>query len=418
MNTLRNRRARCRTALGAGIAVALAALSGCTTLTSGTPVGDARVGDARAANDVGPATRTVTVSASPTPTTASPSSQQPTFSALYNREQSGVVRIETVACDDSGVGTGFLLSPTEVVTVAHVIDQAVVISLVDHSQRTVASMIGIDPSRDLALLRAVRPLNGYQFTLADQEPSVGDDVGAIGFPIGDPMTFTRGNISGLHRNITVDGMPRHDLIETDAAINPGNSGGPLIGQDGTVYGLVDAKNVEAEGIAYAVPATEAATDVDQWRADNQSPAPARCSDPLGPGQQAADVTPPGQLDPTAANGIADAFTTYFDGINSGDYEAAWRVLSPRLRAGSTIDSFASGDATSYDSDFQVIHASQDAPDQASVVLSFVSLQRADKGPDGDTCDTWTLRYTMVQGPSGEWYIDAAKPYHGSTHQPC
>jgi serine protease Do len=406
-----------RLALGVWVAAVLAA-GGCATATNGTPVG------APAAGDHGqPVTSAVTVPAptattSPGTTSASASGQPPSFSSLYNQEQSGVVRLETVGCDDSGIGTGFLLSPTDVVTVAHVIDQAVVISLIDHGQRTVGTVIGVDSARDLALVRAAHPLDGYHFTLAAEEPAVGDDVGAIGFPIGDPITFTRGNISGLHRSITVGGVPRHDLIETDAAVNPGNSGGPLIGQDGTAYGLVDAKNVQAEGIAYAVPATEAATDVAHWRADNQPPAPARCSDPLGPGQQAAEVAPPGELDPGAANGIADAFTTYFDGINTGDYESAWLVLSPRLRAGSSVGSFANGDATSYDSDVQVLDASQQSASEATVVLSFVSLQRADKGPDGDTCDMWTLRYTMVEGAAGNWLIDSAKPYQGSTHQSC
>jgi hypothetical protein len=43
------------------------------------------------------------------------------------------------------------------------------------------------------------------------------------------------------------------MIDTDAGVNPGTSGGPLIGQNGPVYGLVDAKNSQAEGIAFAVP---------------------------------------------------------------------------------------------------------------------------------------------------------------------
>jgi hypothetical protein len=354
----------------------------------------------------------VTVTAPAPSVTATPS-----FSALYAQQRSGVVRIETVGCSDAGIGTGFLVSPTDVLTVAHVVDQSVVISLRDGIQRTTGKVIGIDRSRDLALVRSARPLQGYTFNLSPQLPAVGDDVGAIGFPIGDPITFTRGNISGLHRRINVDGQPRSDMIETDAAINPGNSGGPLIGQDGIVYGLVDAKNTQAEGIAFAVPATQAAEDLAGWRAAAPMPT-SDCGNPLGPRQGGTSVPAAGGLlDPGAADGIAAAFTTYFDGINSGDYQSAWAVLSPRCRAASSLASFAAGDATSYDSDIQLLDARQIDTNAATIALSFMSLQRADKGPNGDTCDVWTLDYTMTR-VGGIWYIDNAAPYGGSNHTSC
>jgi S1-C subfamily serine protease len=388
------------------------ALAACSTGTAGRGGGSAAPSTPSAATSPAPATVTVTAPA-PSSSTAPLS-----FSALYARQQSGVVRIETVGCSDAGVGTGFLVSPNYVLTVAHVVDQAVVISLRDGAQRTTGAIVGIDRGRDLALVKSARPLHGYQFQLSPRLPAVGDDVAAIGFPIGDPITFTRGNISGLHRNITVDGRPRRDMIETDAAVNPGNSGGPLIGQDGLVYGLVDAKNTQAEGIAFAVPATQAAAYLPAWRGAPEQPA-ADCGNPLGPGGATTSVPSlDGLLNPAAANGIAAAFTTYFDGINSGDYRVAWNVLSPRRRATSSYRSFAQGDATSYDSDIQVLDAKQLGPDTATVALSFMSLQRADKGPDGDTCDVWTLNYTLIRDSAGTWYIDNAEPYGGSSHTTC
>ena len=98
---------------------------------------------------------------------------------------------------------------------AHVVADSVVVSLMDGDQRTTGSVIGIDPRRDFALVRPQQPLHGYHFQLSSSSPAVGDPVAAIGFPIGDPITFTQGHISGLHRNIEVDGTPLADLIETD-----------------------------------------------------------------------------------------------------------------------------------------------------------------------------------------------------------
>jgi serine protease Do len=390
----------------AGIAGACLLLTSCTATVTGS--GASSTGRSALTS---PAPPTVTVTAAPPSPTAAPS-----FSDLYAHEKSGVVRIETVGCSDAGIGSGFLVTATLVATVAHVVDQSVVVSLISGSQRTTGSVVGIDRARDLALVRAAEPLTGYQFHLAAQLPAVGDDVAAIGFPLGDPLTFTHGTVSGLNRRVPIDGYLRGHLIETDAPINPGNSGGPLIGPDGAVVGLVDAKNMAASGIGYAVPATQATSSIAQWSSRPDIPT-ANCQDPLGPGQNPIDVPAPDGMDSATAGGIASAFETYFGGINSGDYAAAFSVLSPRRQAASGYQGFASGVSTSYDSDVEVLTARRVDTVTAHVVLSFVSLQRADKGPGGDTCDIWTLRYTMVE-QSGQWLIDNAEAYAGSTHTSC
>lgn len=381
--------------------------AGCAATVSGSGAGSAS-----------PSEHTVTVTAAPpTPSTAPSTSQAPTFSTLFASGRSGVVRIEVVGCSDSGIGTGFLLSPWLVATVAHVVAQSVVVSLVDGSQHTTGSVIGIDQARDLALVRSSAPIRGYHFRLASSLPAVGDPVAAVGFPIGDPITLTQGHISGLHRRITVDGSPRSNMIETDTAINPGNSGGPLLNEQGEVVGLVDAKNIDAEGIGYAVPATEAAPEYAQWRHGNPQPA-ANCSNPLGPGQTSATVPAPGNIGPGAARGIASTFEAYFDGINSGDYATAYAQLNPRNHLADGEAAFAEADSTSYDSDFRVLNAERMSGHSAKVGLAFTSIQRADKGPNGDTCDRWRLEYTMVR-IAGYWYIDSAAPYDGaSNHTPC
>lgn len=361
------------------------------------------------------ATKTVTASPTATPTLD--------FATIYVREQSGVVRIETLSCSDAGVGTGFLLSPTLIATVNHVIDQSVVVSLIAGDQRTTGTVIGSDPTHDLALVRANRPITGYHFRFSAAMPAIGDQVATIGFPIGDPITLTHGDVSGLDRNITVNGLPAPltGLIETDTAINPGNSGGPLIDQKGAVVGLIDAKNTAATGIGYAVPADQATAAMQRWqRAPGAVPA-ARCSNPLGPSQTSPDVPAPtgGQISDAQAAGIVAAFNTYFDGINTGNYPAAYAVLSPRLQAGTTEQQFADGDATSYDTDQHVIAAHAVNATTVHVVLAFTSLQTADKGPGGDVCDNWTLDYTLIQTSDGSWLIDSTQPY-GSTpeHTAC
>lgn len=113
-----------------------------------------------------------------------------------------------------------------------------------------------------------------------------------------------------------------------------------------------------------------------------------------------------------------AFNTYFGGINTGDYAAAYNVFSPRLRSGFTEQSFANGDATSYDSEETVLAAHTIDSTTVQVALAFTSLQTPDNGPNRDTCDNWTLTYTMIEGSDGAWLIDRTQPYHGVSHTSC
>jgi S1-C subfamily serine protease len=66
---------------------------------------------------------------------------------------------------------------------------------------------------------------------------VGDDVVAIGNPIGLDQTLTRGIVSGMNRVLPETPYSvLEPLIQTDASINPGNSGGPLLNRCGEVIG--------------------------------------------------------------------------------------------------------------------------------------------------------------------------------------
>lgn len=308
-----------------------------------------------------------------------------------------------------------------VATVDHVVDKSAVISLLDGNQRTTGTVIGSDPSQDLALVRADTPLTGYHFTLAAADPAVGVRVATIGFPIGNPITLTQGGISGLHRAINVDGTQHSDFIETDTPLNPGNSGGPLVTADGKVAGLIDAADTQANGIGYAVPARVASTQFTQWTAAPNPQPKASCNNPLGPAQEAnPNISAPstGGISNADATGIATALNTYFGGINTANYAAAWAVLSPRLQSGASEQSLANGDATSFDSGVSVLDARQLGPDQWLIGIAFNSIQDTAHGPNGDVCDNWTLNYTMIRANDGSWLIDSTKARAGIAHTAC
>jgi diguanylate cyclase (GGDEF)-like protein len=120
-------------------------------------------------------------------------------------------------------------------------------------------------------------VDGYVFHLAGEAPRLGDEVGALGFPLGLPLTATKGSVSGLDRAIEIEGTTRRKLVQTDAAVNPGNSGGPLIALgSGRVVGLVDAGSNKVNGIAFAVNSKVAAALVQAWKAAPQPIAAETC----------------------------------------------------------------------------------------------------------------------------------------------
>jgi serine protease Do len=188
------------------------------------------------------------------------------------------MKIEVSTCDEEGVGSGFLLSPRLVATVEHVVEGAQSIKL-RRSGNVVAAgtVIGSDVVRDVALLRTDRPIVGHMFKLVSRPPRLGESVIAIGFPLGLPLSVSRGLISGSDRVIEIGGIQRRKLIQTDAATNFGNSGGPLIvTSTGDVLGLVDIGTTEANGLAFAVSAQVAGPLFDAWKVAPQPVAVSGC----------------------------------------------------------------------------------------------------------------------------------------------
>ena len=181
----------------------------------------------------------------------------------------GVVTVKVVSILNSyggsvnevrGIGSGFFISPTKILTNQHVVSNASNITIVLHDGRSVsARILNSDQENDIALLEVTTPDFASDTVLrlgSSSQMRVGDFVIAIGSPL--DLTFsgsaTLGIISGLSRTVeTENGVST--FIQTDAAINPGNSGGPLLNLDGEVIGINTAKiNVEGvDSIGFAIP---------------------------------------------------------------------------------------------------------------------------------------------------------------------
>src|SRR5262245_19567103 len=108
------------------------------------------------------------------------------------------------------------------------------------------TVVGTDPSSDIAVVRAQGASSLTPITLGSSANlRVGQDVVAIGSPLGLEGTVTTGIISALNRPVAAGGDAQNqntvlDAIQTDAAINPGNSGGALVNMNGELVGVNSA----------------------------------------------------------------------------------------------------------------------------------------------------------------------------------
>lgn len=156
-----------------------------------------------------------------------------------------------------GAGSGVIISEDGyIVTNNHVIKGAsnIRVTLHDGTEAN-ASLISADEQTDLAVIK-IEKTGLIPATFGDSDKlCVGDMAIAIGNPLGTLAgSATEGIISGLEREITLDGKTMI-LIQTSASINPGNSGGGLFDQYGNLIGIVVAKSAgsEVEGLGFAIP---------------------------------------------------------------------------------------------------------------------------------------------------------------------
>jgi serine protease Do len=154
------------------------------------------------------------------------------------------------------VGTGLIVDERGyLVTNCHVVagNARVTVRLVDGTSIP-GDVIYSSAATDLAIVRVrtERKLVAQPLApAADLEE--GEDVIAVGHPLGYSYTVSKGIVSALNREIEMPtGYTLTGLIQTDAAINPGNSGGPLLNINGEVVGINVAYNQEAQGIAFAI----------------------------------------------------------------------------------------------------------------------------------------------------------------------
>ena len=194
-----------------------------------------------------------------------------------------VVKLETDMGRASEEGSGIILSTDGLIlTNNHVVEAAkggdTTVTFAD-GRTSKFTLVGADPSSDIAVVKADNISDLTPITIGSSANlKVGQDVVAIGSPLGLEGTVTTGIISALNRPVAAGGDIRNqntvlDAIQTDAAINPGNSGGALVNMNGELVGVNSAiatlggDSADAQsgsiGLGFAIPIDQAKRIADE-----------------------------------------------------------------------------------------------------------------------------------------------------------
>jgi serine protease Do len=135
-----------------------------------------------------------------------------------------------------------------------------------------AHYIAGDDKTDLAFIKIDAKTDFPFVSLDDISPNIlGQTVIVVGNAVGYGSSISRGVLSAVNRNITVDDTEYKNLVQTDAAINPGNSGGPVIDISGRLVGISSAKmaftpqGVPTQGLGFAIPADVVRDSVNRFK---------------------------------------------------------------------------------------------------------------------------------------------------------
>src|SRR6266576_6497384 len=201
--------------------------------------------------------------------------EQAVREAVIAKVRPAVVEVNVTTQQGGAIGSGVIIDGRGyIVTNNHVVDgaQSMTVTLFDGTNLQ-AQLVGTDTADDRQVIKITPPSKGLTVVqLGDSSKlTVGQDVMAIGNPLGITQTVTHGIISALGRNVSEGqgGATIPNAIQTDAAINPGNSGGALVDRQGNLIGIPTLTAIDPEfktpanGVGFAIPSNRVSFIVPQ-----------------------------------------------------------------------------------------------------------------------------------------------------------
>ncbi|WP_053372739.1 S1C family serine protease [Paenibacillus sp. FJAT-27812] len=281
-----------------------------------------------------------------------------TLKDIIFETQKLVVMIET---EDGDQGSGFLYNlEGDLITNAHVVAGSHKVKIKTADARELdGEVIGISTETDIAVVR-VTDLAGTEplQVVRDEKAEVGDEVLAVGSPLGFQNTVTTGIISGLGRSFEIEPYLYSDLYQISAPIAPGNSGGPLVDQKtGAVLGINSA-GYEQGSIGFSIPISNVIEIAEGWSKEPMTELP--------------EVEQPEEQDDLKDSASIDEFagylvTHFYDSLNNADYVYAYSLLGGNWKEGTSYEKFREGYLGTLNVVIDNMHVNNSRNDKATVI---------------------------------------------------
>ncbi|WP_079709302.1 S1C family serine protease [Paraliobacillus ryukyuensis] len=304
------------------------------------------------------------------------------LASVIHDAQKSVVQITVETETSERTGSGFLYNALgDIITNAHVVKDATSITVTMSNAETYkAAIVGIGDKTDIAVIRVPQLTNRTVMHTASESLAVGDEIIAIGSPLGFQNSVSVGIISGTNRSFDVDGFNYKNVYQISANITHGNSGGPLINRNnGEIVGINSA-GVSDSDIAFSIPIEQVMEQVTEWSNSINN------NDLVFP-STSLDL----KLDASKVKEDAEYLVNYFfESLQIRDYINAYTLLGSDLQTDQSYSDFRSA-YVHYTSltvnDINVVYESD--KEQAQVIAS-VELQKVDQ----DDPESWSYTFSI------------------------
>ncbi|MCF6138999.1 S1C family serine protease [Pseudalkalibacillus berkeleyi] len=252
--------------------------------------------------------------------------------SIIHESQKGVVQLDVESDAGKSVGSGFLYNENgDIVTNAHVVTGAKKITVrTADAQQYEGKLIGIGESTDVAVVR-VLDLQGQSPlpVMEDHVADIGDEIIALGSPLGLQNSVTTGIISGLDRDFALDHYTYSGVYQISAPIAPGNSGGPLINKSTGEVMAINSAGTEEGSIGFSIPMKDVYDQLLEW-----SKHPENLSKKDQEPNTDHDVTP--KLNAEDSEYLVKYF---YDSLVIGDYVTAYSLLGSEWQKNTPYEKF-------------------------------------------------------------------------------
>lgn len=250
---------------------------------------------------------------------------------IIKQVQTDVVMIQL---DNGTLGSGFLYNEQgDVITNAHVVlgAETVTVKTADAAEYE-GTVIGLSDDIDVAVVRVPGLADKEPLQLSDKKAELGEEIIALGSPLGYQNTVTTGIISGIGRNFEIGTFRYTDAYQISAPIAPGNSGGPLVNKNtGEVVGINSAV-IDEGTIGFSIPITNVRSLVEEWSSSPMTELPVFNL------YDESDTEQQGNLEESALYLV----NYYYESINIADYETAYSMLGSKWQSAISLEAFKKG----------------------------------------------------------------------------